>query len=1176
MGCFNKIFKLVGMSLVMTMAACKQSITMKTLILATSQMDSQPIFEHMQSYGIPYDYMEFSPSTVFKGNITLYNENNEPKYNLIVINGGNLIFERNGLWVSALTAKQWANIDEYERNNSIRRVVISDDVSSNVNVELNDPNNWGDTFENQPVIFEQSEEIVKVFNDARIKLTAPLNVDNIYHTRVKIVNTANTKPFLYYSDNGEKGPVGGIITKYDDGREEMSFFFGLGSWSQSSIIFSHLYLTWGTRSLFNGFRRVYFTPHIDDVFLGTQLADPKSGSTYGSENFRTGPKDFEKIAQFQKDVLEIMPEGSFYRVEMAFNGNGILISGDYEQSLKVDTNRYGDIEFVKEPGTGDKRWPSENYQFSEEQYATMEKDIVFNYFNHNDTAQKEFFWSSHTFTHENLDNVSRSDADNEIRLNIEMAHLLGLLDTDYWSPGAIITPQISGLHNKDALDIFKLYGIKYGTGDLSRPALCNAENPYLPYYTTMESSNYEGFPIIPRSPTEVYYYCSTREEDLWVYNEIYRDYYGGDSTFDQLLERESERTLLLMLKLRHEAHQFHQANIRYYPKEGKYGESLLEDWTRSVVNLYTKYVDWPLISLKIEKHAETYHERAKLETCGHETKFIIKNNLITGISVSASSGDCKVPITVPGGVNKSSLPAGATLEQVGKDPLTVWIPLKKGETKSFQLEPALEWNAVESFESTTEVETSTVVSTTTVMDETTTIVDETTTIVDETTTIANESTTVANESTIVDVPTTTIVNESTIVVVPTTIVNESTIVDVPTTTIANESTVVVVPTTIINESTVVDDPTTSVANESTVVVVPTTIVNESTIVDVPTTTIANESTVVVVPTTIVNESTVVDDPTTSVANESTIVVVPTTIVNESTIVDVPTTTIANESTVIVVPTTIVNESTVVENPTTTIVENPTTSVVENPTTSVAENPTTSVAENPTTSVVENPTTSVAENPTTSVVENPTTTIVENPTTSVAENPTTSVVENPTTTIVENPTTTIVENPTTTIVENPTTSVVENPTTTIVENPTTSVVENPTTTIVENPTTIVVENPTTSVVENPTTTTVENPTEVQVSECRNSGYAQCGGYGFNGANCCPEGFYCKNFNPYYSQCVLNGTYVETTDAEQPTPVASCDNIRYGQCGGIGYTGPTCCTLGFVCTVQSEYYHQCLPK
>ena len=1145
MGCFNKIFKLVGMSLVMTMAACKQSITMKTLILATSQMDSQPIFEHMQSYGIPYDYMEFSPSTVFKGNITLYNENNEPKYNLIVINGGNLIFERNGLWVSALTAKQWANIDEYERNNSIRRVVISDDVSSNVNVELNDPNNWGDTFENQPVIFEQSEEIVKVFNDARIKLTAPLNVDNIYHTRVKIVNTANTKPFLYYSDNGEKGPVGGIITKYDDGREEMSFFFGLGSWSQSSIIFSHLYLTWGTRSLFNGFRRVYFTPHIDDVFLGTQLADPKSGSTYGSENFRTGPKDFEKIAQFQKDVLEIMPEGSFYRVEMAFNGNGILISGDYEQSLKVDTNRYGDIEFVKEPGTGDKRWPSENYQFSEEQYATMEKDIVFNYFNHNDTAQKEFFWSSHTFTHENLDNVSRSDADNEIRLNIEMAHLLGLLDTDYWSPGAIITPQISGLHNKDALDIFKLYGIKYGTGDLSRPALCNAENPYLPYYTTMESSNYEGFPIIPRSPTEVYYYCSTREEDLWVYNEIYRDYYGGDSTFDQLLERESERTLLLMLKLRHEAHQFHQANIRYYPKEGKYGESLLEDWTRSVVNLYTKYVDWPLISLKIEKHAETYHERAKLETCGHETKFIIKNNLITGISVSASSGDCKVPITVPGGVNKSSLPAGATLEQVGKDPLTVWIPLKKGETKSFQLEPALEWNAVESFESTTEVETSTVVSTTTVMD-------ETTTIVDETTTIANESTTVANESTIVDVPTTTIVNESTIVVVPTTIVNESTIVDVPTTTIANESTVVVVPTTIINESTVVDDPTTSVANESTVVVVPTTIVNESTIVDVPTTTIANESTVVVVPTTIVNESTVVDDPTTSVANESTIVVVPTTIVNESTIVDVPTTTIANESTVIVVPTTIVNESTVVENPTTTIVENPTTSVVENPTTSVAENPTTSV------------------------VENPTTTIVENPTTSVAENPTTSVVENPTTTIVENPTTTIVENPTTTIVENPTTSVVENPTTTIVENPTTSVVENPTTTIVENPTTIVVENPTTSVVENPTTTTVENPTEVQVSECRNSGYAQCGGYGFNGANCCPEGFYCKNFNPYYSQCVLNGTYVETTDAEQPTPVASCDNIRYGQCGGIGYTGPTCCTLGFVCTVQSEYYHQCLPK
>ncbi|OUM65893.1 hypothetical protein PIROE2DRAFT_7054 [Piromyces sp. E2] len=705
----NKLFKAFGVvGMLMTMVAV-------TLTL------------NLNSYGIPYDLLEFTPTNMLKGNLTLYNENNEPKYNLVIINGGDLIFEVENLWVSALSVDQWAYLEEYEAKNGIRRVVISEDVSANREVELYDPNNWGESLDNQPLIVEESSEIQKIFNDARIKITAPLNVNGIYHTRVKIVDTAITTPFLYYSDHGKKGPVAATITKYSNGREKMSFFFGLGSWSQTSIIINHLWLTWGTRSLFNGFRRVYFTPHIDDVFLGTELINSKTDEVY-----RTTPSDYEKIAKFQKEVLKIMPEGSFYRVELAFNGNGILIYADYNEALKVDAERYVDLEYVMEPGTGDKRWPMENYQFTPSNIAAFKKDILFNYFNHNVTAQQEFFWSSHTFTHENLDNVCKSDVDNEIRLNIEMAEKLGLTDKEYWSGGSIITPQISGLHNKDALETFRKYGIQSATGDLSRTAICNLENPYLPFYTTLESSNLEGFPVIPRTPTEIYYFCSTKEEDTWMYNQLYNSYYGRDSTFAELLERESERTLLLMTKLRHEAHQFHQANLRYYPKEGEFGESLLEDWTRSVVKLYTKYVDWPLISVKMDKQAETFIERAKLEACGHETKFMVENNKITGISVSASKGDCTVPVTVPGGVKKSSLPSDATLEQIGKDPLTVWIPLKKGEIKSFKLEPEFDWKVdtsslVEpSTAVTIPVETTTTTTTTTTV---TTIPDQTTTTV---------------------------------------------------------------------------------------------------------------------------------------------------------------------------------------------------------------------------------------------------------------------------------------------------------------------------------------------------------------------------------------------------------------------------------------------------------------
>jgi len=692
MSFLNKIFSIITIALVISMTVCKQSITMRALILSTVGTDSEAITLNFKAYGIPYDLIEFSPTVSFNGNLELYNKSNEPKYNLIIINGGNLIYEKNGNWISALTSKQWSYLDEYEAKNSIRRIVISEDPSSNTEVQLYNSTNWGEVLENQPLLAEQSAEVKDIFNEARVKITAPLDVNNIYHTRVKIIKNETSQPFLYYSNKGSKGPVAAILTKYNDGREVMSFFFGLGSWSKSCLVINHLWLTWGTRSIFNGFRRIYFTPHIDDVFLATELVNINKGTTTGGDTYRITESDYIKIAEFQKNILNDMPLGSFYRVELAINGNGILINGDYDQSLEIDGNRYCDIEYVKPPGTGDKRWPKENFQLTPSMIATLKKDPIYNYFNHNTTAQQEFFWSSHTFTHENLDDAHESDVDNEIRLNIDMANRLGLLDTEYWSGGSIITPQISGLHNKDALEVFLKYGIQSATGDLSRSALCNKENPYLPFFTTENSSHLEGFPIIPRSPTEIYYFCSTREENTWMYNQLYESYFKSESTFDQIMERESERVLILMMKLRHEAHQFHQANLRYYDKNGKNGESLLEDWTRSVVNLYNKYVEWPLISLKIDKQAEVYLNRNKRENCGHETKLIIENNRITGISVSASEDECTVPVTVPFNIEKSSLPSGVTLEQVGKDPVTIWVPLRKGETKIIKIDQIFTWN----------------------------------------------------------------------------------------------------------------------------------------------------------------------------------------------------------------------------------------------------------------------------------------------------------------------------------------------------------------------------------------------------------------------------------------------------------------------------------------------------
>ena len=41
-----------------------------------------------------------------------------------------------------------------------------------------------------------------------------------------------------------------------------------------------------------------------------------------------------------------------------------------------------------------------------------------------------------------------------------------------------------------------------------------------------------------------------------------------------------------------------------------------------------------------------------------------------------------------------------------------------------------------------------------------------------------------------------------------------------------------------------------------------------------------------------------------------------------------------------------------------------------------------------------------------------------------------------------------------------------------------------------------------------------------------------------------------------------------------PTTQSCSARFQQCGGIGWNGPKCCQTGLVCTVQSNYYSQCV--
>ncbi|OBT70253.1 hypothetical protein VE03_00028 [Pseudogymnoascus sp. 23342-1-I1] len=126
--------------------------------------------------------------------------------------------------------------------------------------------------------------------------------------------------------------------------------------------------------------------------------------------------------------------------------------------------------------------------------------------------------------------------------------------------------------------------------------------------------------------------------------------------------------------------------------------------------------------------------------------------------------------------------------------------------------------------------------------------------------------------------------------------------------------------------------------------------------------------------------------------------------------------------------------------------------------------------------------------------------------------------------------------------------------------------------------------------------------VSASTCPSGGtgsgaanWAQCGGQGFAGPTCCvgaPE-WLCFYANLYHSQCLRiisaapagSTTVAPTTLATSTTTAAATTSTaarvctgHWGQCGGLGWTGPTCCQDEgeWFCEVANTWFSMCHPR
>lgn len=291
-----------------------------------------------------------------------------------------------------------------------------------------------------------------------------------------------------------------------------------------------------------------------------------------------------------------------------------------------------------------------------------------------------------------LNNATFDDTNREMSFNVAWMRQLGIAGAKRYSSKGLVPPAITGLHNGDAIRAFMKNGITSVVGDNTRPPLQNQQDEFWPLISTTAAKGYDGLIIIPRWATTIYYNCDLPEctTQEWI------DTSAGSGDFTDLLENARRVNVQHLLALRQDPFMFHQANMRQTDVPAitvgsQTGQlSLLQAWVETIVQELTRLSDWPIVSLKHDDIATQFVNRMTVDNCQPTMTYVYSSSgtTITGVTVSASNINCAapVPITFPSSATTRS--SGTTREQVGKDPLTIWVKLK-GSPVTFMLDRAI-------------------------------------------------------------------------------------------------------------------------------------------------------------------------------------------------------------------------------------------------------------------------------------------------------------------------------------------------------------------------------------------------------------------------------------------------------------------------------------------------------
>jgi len=650
--------------------AATLTVSSTILILARDDASAFSGYSGLQGYGIPYQVVTV-PST--GASLPALNSSaTNGNFGAIVVLG-EVAYDYNGVFQSALTAVQWATMYSYQEAFGVRMVRL--DVFPNADFGCTAINGNAN---DEPIYFTNTTG----FPTASLKTGtgASMTTSGLWHYPATITNTTIAWEIARFGTVGTAAVINQIGK-----RQQMAFFVPFATdWSPTSNFVQHSWIHWATRGLYIGFRRLYFNTQIDDMFLATELYQP------AGVDFRIRPGDLDAHKAWIPTINAKMPAGSSYFPEIGHNGNGDIETAVLNDPTNLcnpkDAIEYPEqidtaLEFQKPLGSGTNIWPNtpSTYIWS---LNCAKIDTLEQWFGN--TANRDVFAHlSHTFTHMGLNNATYSDTVKEIQFNKAWMAQVGISSAQKFSNG-LIPPAITGLHNGDAIRAWMENGIKYVVGDNTRPVLRNS-NTFWPLISTVAANGYAGLVIVPRWATTIYYNCDTPSCTLaeWIATS------AGSGDFQNLLKDARATNGRNLLGLHWDPYMFHQANLRYTDMNptvvngSSQKLSLFQIWVETIVNEITRLVNWPMISLKHDDIALKFMDRMTRDQCSPKMSWVTDGSTITGVTITANNNRCtaKIPLSMPGSVTST---AGATLEKVGNDPSTYWVTMA-GNSRSYTL-----------------------------------------------------------------------------------------------------------------------------------------------------------------------------------------------------------------------------------------------------------------------------------------------------------------------------------------------------------------------------------------------------------------------------------------------------------------------------------------------------------